>query len=76
MKLDVDKVGWDRCSSKLGVLRRAGIPFTALYLPGQDQPITIASMHDTDALLKLLANVNSEHTASSVQSSEERLATN
>ena len=73
MKLDVDKVGWDLLNK---LAPGAGIPFTALYLPGQDQPITIASMHDTDARLKLLANVNSEHTASSVQSSGERLATN
>jgi thiol:disulfide interchange protein len=73
MKLDVDKVGWDLLNK---LAPGAGIPFTALYLPGQDQPITIASMHDTDALLKLLANVNSVHTVSSVQSSGERLATN
>lgn len=51
MHLDVDHAGWDLLNS---LAPGAGIPFTALYVPNRPQPLVLASMHDTNALLDLL----------------------
>ena len=51
MKLDVDKAGWKLLNQ---LSPGAGIPFTALYIPGHDQPLTLASMHDAQMLLAML----------------------
>jgi len=51
MHLDVDKSGWDLLNS---LAPGAGIPFTALYVPNRPQPLVLASMHDSNALLDLL----------------------
>ncbi len=51
MKLDVDHEGWDLLNA---LSPGAGIPFTAVYPPDQDNPLILASVHDTQALLDVL----------------------
>jgi thiol:disulfide interchange protein DsbD len=45
-----DAAGW----SLLTDLKSDGIPFTAVYLPGSDQPVGLASIYTTDTLLNVL----------------------
>jgi thiol:disulfide interchange protein DsbD len=51
---DRDAPGWKRLKE---LSSTGGIPLTAIYVPGQEKPIILASVYTTDTLLKTLEEV-------------------
>lgn len=56
-----DAAGWPRLRQ---LSSTGGIPLTAIYAPGRDQPIQIASVYTTDTLVKTLQQLASSASAS------------
>ena len=50
-----DAPGWDRLRT---LTATGGIPLTAIYAPGRDQPVTIEAVYTTDTLVKVLDQVD------------------